>query len=179
MMYCTQCGARNREEEEVCWQCHTRLMRRRQTVPGQSRKTDPEMQSSWSTPPDRDRPSLDQAPTSPSTSTWTSPPHIEKYEPYQSQLQGPHQPQSLQSPASSQSILAMVLSILGVVGCGPLSAIPGLFLGWREMKAIKEGRSSPAGVGFAKVGFYLGLIVTVLSLLGGLFWFFSFLAWLL
>jgi hypothetical protein len=76
------------------------------------------------------------------------------------------------SPASTRSIVAMVLSILGIVGCGPLTAVPGLILGWLELKAIREGRSSQAGLGFAKVGFYLGAILTVLTFLFLLGWIF-------
>ena len=178
-MYCTQCGARNREEEEACWQCQARLTRRRQTVPGQSRRTDPEMEAPWTPSQNRGERPPDAAPAG------NTPRSTEGYEPYQSQLQGPwgandpQQSQAFQSPASSRSIIAMVLSILGVIGCGPLSALPGLLLGWFEMKAIKEGRSSLAGDGYAKVGFYLGLIVTALALLAGVLWFFSLLAWLI
>jgi hypothetical protein len=76
------------------------------------------------------------------------------------------------SPASTRSIVAMVLSILGIVGCGPLTAVPGLILGWLELRAIREGRAPQSGLGFAKVGFYLGAILTVLTFLFLLGWIF-------
>jgi hypothetical protein len=64
----------------------------------------------------------------------------------------------------------MILSIVSIVTCGPFLSIPGLVLGKMEMNAIREGRASQAGETFAKVGFYLGLAVTVLSCLGGFIW---------
>lgn len=76
------------------------------------------------------------------------------------------------APASNRSIIAMVLSILGFVGCGPVTAVPGLILGWLELRAIREGRAPLAGQGFAKVGFYLGAILTALMVLFLLGWIF-------
>lgn len=66
------------------------------------------------------------------------------------------------SGASGRSILAMVLSIIGIAGCGPLTSIAGIILGKQELTAIREGRAGREGTVFAKVGYYLGIITTVL-----------------
>jgi len=61
--------------------------------------------------------------------------------------------------ASGRSIASMVLSIASVVPCiGLLTCLLGLILGGLEMKAIKEGRSSPKGRGFALAGLIIGIV---------------------
>ena len=62
--------------------------------------------------------------------------------------------------ASGRAITAMILSIAGLIFCGWLTSIPGMILGKVEMNAIRDGRASQAGSGFAKVGFYGGIAVT-------------------
>ena len=62
--------------------------------------------------------------------------------------------------ASGRAITSMILSIVGLIFCGWLTSIPGLILGKVEMNAIRDGRASQAGSGFAKVGFYGGIAVT-------------------
>jgi hypothetical protein len=43
-----------------------------------------------------------------------------------------------------------------------------MILGKMEMNAIRDGKSPKAGETFAKVGFYLGLVMTILLCLGDL-----------
>jgi len=64
----------------------------------------------------------------------------------------------------------MVLSLISIVTCGPLLSIPGMILGKSEMNAIAEGRSPNAGETYAKIGFYVGIGVTLLSCLGIVAW---------
>jgi hypothetical protein len=68
----------------------------------------------------------------------------------------------------------MVLSIISVVTCGPFLSIPGMIMGKMEMSAIRQGQSPQAGENFAKAGFYVGLVVTILSCLVGLLYAFFF-----
>ncbi len=56
----------------------------------------------------------------------------------------------------------MILSVISIFTCGPLLSVPGMIVGKMEMNAIRQGQASPAGENFAKVGFYVGLVVTIL-----------------
>jgi uncharacterized membrane protein YjgN (DUF898 family) len=79
-----------------------------------------------------------------------------------------------QQSASSQAITAFVLSILGIVCCGLLAPIS-WYLANQELQAIREGRSPVAGEGLVKVASILGIVGTVLLVLGfiiGLIWLF-------
>lgn len=67
-----------------------------------------------------------------------------------------------QPSASNQAIMALVLSILGIVcSCGIFSII-GWILASQELKAIRAGRSPAAGEGISKVAQILGIIGTIL-----------------
>lgn len=71
-----------------------------------------------------------------------------------------------QESASGRAITVLVLGILGILMpcCIPIPAVA-WFLGSQELKAIQAGTSPRAGEGFAKVGWILGIIGTVLALL--------------
>ena len=75
--------------------------------------------------------------------------------------------------ASGRAIMAMILSLVGIFLCGLFTSIPGMILGKMEMDAIREGRAPAAGDGFAKTGFYVGMVGTGLSLLCGGFYLLS------
>ena len=81
----------------------------------------------------------------------------------------PYQYQPQQS-ASTQSIVSLVLGILGFVCC-PLFAPVGWFLASQELKAVQAGASPPASEGIAKAGMIVGIIGTVYMGLV-LLWFF-------
>ena len=70
-----------------------------------------------------------------------------------------------QGGASGRAIAALVLGIISVVMCCTPAGIVGIVLGKMEMNAIQEGRAPRAGESVAKVGFYLGIVATALSLL--------------
>jgi Domain of unknown function (DUF4190)/zinc-ribbon domain len=142
-MICTSCGTTNRDDAQFCRGCGTAL----------------------TAPP---RPSANPRPSEPPG-----------YAGYQSQYApGPGNP--LQAPnygnyqapmpagPSGKATASMILSILSLVTCLPLLSIPGMIMGKMEMNAIAEGRSSPAGLGYAKAGFWIGLISTILLCGGGI-----------
>ena len=70
--------------------------------------------------------------------------------------------------ASQRAIIAVVLTVAGLFCCGPLTSIPAAIVGWMEMDAIKKGQSPPAGMWMAQVGLWGGIIVTILTTVGGL-----------
>ena len=79
------------------------------------------------------------------------------------------QPQAASGGASQRAIIALVLTIIGLVFCcGPLAGIPAAIVGWMEMDAIKKGQSPPAGMWMAQVGLWGGIIVTILTTVGGI-----------
>ncbi len=71
--------------------------------------------------------------------------------------------------ASSNAIIALVLGILSFISCGILAAIPAWIMGKREINEINSGRSSQAGMTFAKIGMWLGIINIILSVLAIIF----------
>jgi hypothetical protein len=78
--------------------------------------------------------------------------------------------------ASSKATTALVLGIIGLVCCG-LCAPFAWYIGSAEMKQIKAGLSSQAGKSFAQIGMILGIIGTILFILGiiaGIIWFLFF-----
>lgn len=71
---------------------------------------------------------------------------------------------------SGRAIASVILTICALVlCCGVLTSIPGAILGWLEISAIKEGRSSPGGLMFAQIGLWGGIIITILAIIGYIF----------
>jgi uncharacterized Tic20 family protein len=71
-------------------------------------------------------------------------------------------------PESSQATLALILGILSVL----VLSILGPFAWWiggKEKRAIDAGRRDPANRGVAVAGWVLGIIGTILLILGVLF----------
>lgn len=158
-MFCTRCGTPNPDDASFCRNCSATL-----TKPGASPR--PTSSSGSSTSPHYQPPTIASRPQ--------PPPEQAPYPGYQGfpiQQNEYIRPSAVpQGGASGRAIAAMVLSILSLFTCGPLMSIPGAILGKMEMNAIRNGQASAAGETFAKVGFYLGLGVTVLSCLGGIVW---------
>ncbi|MEO8663991.1 MAG: DUF4190 domain-containing protein [Ignavibacteria bacterium] len=71
--------------------------------------------------------------------------------------------------ASSNAIIALVLGILSFISCGIIAAIPAWIMGKKEINEINAGRSSQAGLTFAKIGMWLGIINIILSILAIIF----------
>ena len=74
-------------------------------------------------------------------------------------------------PKSSQATTALVLSILGLVCCGPLAVI-GAVMGRSEVNAIGRGEIDPTQHGTAQAGFVIGLIGSILWGIGIAFYVF-------
>jgi hypothetical protein len=58
-----------------------------------------------------------------------------------------------------------MLTICGLLLCCALTSVPGAILGWMEVSAIKQGRSSPSGMMMAQIGLWGGVVISVLTLL--------------
>ncbi|CAN5312044.1 hypothetical protein BH20ACI1_BH20ACI1_05190 [soil metagenome] len=68
------------------------------------------------------------------------------------------------SGASGRAIAATVLAVCGLLlCCGPFTGIPGAILGWMEMTAIKEGKSSLNGMLWAQIGLWGGIASSVIG----------------
>ena len=76
-------------------------------------------------------------------------------------------PQTNSGGPSQRAIAALVLTIAGLFCCGPLTSIPAAIVGWMEADAIKKGQAPPGGMWMAQVGLWGGIIVTILTTIGG------------
>lgn len=70
-----------------------------------------------------------------------------------------------QYPEASQATTILVLGILGVIVCGVLAPIAWV-MGNTELEAIDSGRRPPENRGTANAGRILGIIGTVLLVVG-------------
>lgn len=70
-----------------------------------------------------------------------------------------------QPQAKSQATLVLVLGILGIVCCGILAPIA-WYLGNKEMRKIKAGQLPAQNEGMARAGMILGIVGSVLLVLG-------------
>ena len=151
-MFCTNCGQTNRNDAQFCTKCGNNLH------PG-------------FTPP-----SVTENPTMP-----LPPPSITDDSPYQPPIGSNYPSQNipqytppsfadyappLPGSASGRAIASLVLAIVSLFTCGPILSIPAAIMGKLEMDAIKVGKASAAGMGYAKAGFWIGLIWTILSCFG-------------
>ncbi len=74
-------------------------------------------------------------------------------------------PQNAAYPEQSQATTILVLGILGIICCGPLG-IAAWVMGNNELAAIDAGRRSPKSRSTANAGRIMGIIGTVLLVLG-------------
>jgi hypothetical protein len=65
----------------------------------------------------------------------------------------------------SQGVAALVLSILGFVGCCLITCPIGWYLGDAEIQGIEAGHRDPANHGMANAGRIIGIVGTVLLVL--------------
>jgi TRAP-type C4-dicarboxylate transport system permease small subunit len=68
-------------------------------------------------------------------------------------------------PEPSQATTALVLGIVGVILCGVLAPFAWV-IGSKEVKAIDAGRRDPSNRGVATAGKILGIVGTVLLVVG-------------
>ena len=74
--------------------------------------------------------------------------------------------------SSGRATTSLILGILGIICCGLLAPIA-WYLGSQELQAIAAGQSPAGGEGLAKAGKILGIIGTVLLVLGVVWIFFA------
>lgn len=163
-MFCTRCGANNPDTDQFCRSCSAPLLK-----PGAQQQ-----------PGASSGPAQSQYPYSTPGAGQQQPP--QSYPPY-SGYQGYPNPQasysnqmSGQQGASGRAIAALIVSIVSLVICCWPAGIVGAVLGKMEMNAIQEGRAPQAGETMAKVGFYLGIAGTAISLLFTALYFLRFFA---
>jgi ribosomal protein L40E len=171
-MFCTRCGSPNPNDASTCSNCSAPLVRRTSQVPPRATSPSATDPASSEYAPTRRYHDPSRPPASNPSSGYgdpgyggqPQPPGYQPYQGYQSTYAGytPPLPQS----ASGRALTAMILSIVSMFTCGPFLSIPGMIMGKAEMNAIREGQAPPAGEAFAKVGFYLGLVLNVIFGLG-------------
>ncbi|HET8602922.1 MAG TPA: DUF4190 domain-containing protein [Marmoricola sp.] len=81
---------------------------------------------------------------------------------------GPGQPVYGQPQSSTKAIVALVLGILGLVGCGIIAGIPALIVGRSAVKEIDASGGRIGGRGMATAGWVLGVVEIVLAVIGGI-----------
>jgi Domain of unknown function (DUF4190)/zinc-ribbon domain len=142
-MYCTQCGTANSDELRFCSNCGAPMVRRGDTP--QTRVSSGSVQT--------------PTPAYPSQSAYPAYPGSQAYSMH-----------SKEAGASGRAVISMILSVISPFTCWLFLSIPGLILGKMEMNAIRDGQAPKAGETFAKIGFYVGLVVTGLSLVLPVIW---------
>src|SRR5689334_7312997 len=84
----------------------------------------------------------------------------------------PAPPAAPTAAGSSRATTTLVLGILGFLCC-QLCAPFAWYFGKKEVQVIKDGTSPAAGQGFAMAGMVLGIIGTILLVLGVIWIFFA------
>lgn len=83
-------------------------------------------------------------------------------------------PESVAYPEKSQATTALVLGIFGLICCGPLAIVCWIMAN-NEIAGIEAGLRSPSNQGTARAARVVGIIGTVLFVVGilvsGLWWF--------
>ncbi|MCC2669156.1 MAG: hypothetical protein K0Q72_1627 [Armatimonadetes bacterium] len=74
-----------------------------------------------------------------------------------------------QEKPSTNAIIALVLGILSVMGGNILTGIPAWILGKKELSTIDAGQAPAAGRTMASIGMWLGIVATVLTIVGAIF----------
>lgn len=160
-MFCNECGTDNKDDARFCRNCAAPLI-----------KAEPAQPPSGSSSPYDPSPG---APGSyqdygasggyggyqPGQSVMPSPP---SYPGYQDNYGGYNPP--AQGNASPRAIASMIMSLISIATCGPLLSVPGAIMGKMELNDIAAGRASKAGETFAKIGYYAGLVLSILYLIG-------------
>ncbi|MFN0121831.1 MAG: zinc-ribbon domain-containing protein [Blastocatellia bacterium] len=186
-MFCNQCGTENKDDARFCRNCAMPLVpissypdaaQTPVASPQPEFRTPPA--NPWNTPGTADygadtgqgQTSLASRPYSPnqplSSAAGPNQPlesqvtGYQQYQGYQTTYAGYNPPMSTGGNASGRAITAMILSLISIGTCGPFLSIPGMILGKMELNAIREGKAPKAGETFAKIGFWAGLVLTVL-----------------
>jgi hypothetical protein len=70
---------------------------------------------------------------------------------------------------ASGAVTALVLGILGLVMCGPFTAVPAIIVGRNATREIDASHGQLEGRSMAQAGFILGIVGTVVGALAFLF----------
>jgi len=154
-MFCTRCGANNLDTDQFCRSCSAPLVKTGGAQSQGASSGSGQQPYPYSTPGSSQQQQPPQG--------YTPYPGYQGYPPaqhgYANQMSGQ------QGSASGRAIAAMIVSIISLVMCCWPASIVGIVLGKMEMNAIQEGRAPQSGETMAKVGFYLGIASTAISLL--------------
>lgn len=71
--------------------------------------------------------------------------------------------------AGTRAIVGVVLVISSLFCCF-FTSVPAAIVGWLEVGAIKRGESSQDGLMMAQIALWGGIVITVLSVIGGVLW---------
>ena len=161
-MFCTRCGTANPDENLFCLNCNSEL--KRPTTPQRPPQTQ-RQGGEYRRPGFSDPVSDPYSNPDPNPIPIPTPPPQALEPPYPGYRASYSPPPQVAASASGRAVASMILSLVAIVTCGPLLSIPGWILGKQELDAIKAGQAPHAGETFAKIGYYGGIVVTVLSCL--------------
>lgn len=82
------------------------------------------------------------------------------------QYPGGQFPGGPQYPKSNKAVVALVLVLVGFFCCGPFTSVPAIFVAKSELDAIKAGQADPSNTTLAQVGFWGGIALTALAIIG-------------
>ncbi|WP_229053627.1 DUF4190 domain-containing protein [Aeromicrobium sp. Leaf350] len=71
---------------------------------------------------------------------------------------------------NSKAVVALVLGILAFVCCGPFTGIPAFIVGRKAKREIEQSQGTQSGAGLATAGWILGLVSSILFVLGAILW---------
>jgi hypothetical protein len=143
-MLCSRCGTENAVGSQFCTRCWSPMQQSASAGGTQSgRPLDTAPRSSYETVPQIPAPPFGQIGPA---SQWTHP----STQPYA-------QPRS----AGSRAVVALVLGALSSFMWCPALSIAAILVGRSELKAIEMGQSPREGHTFAKVGYILGVVFTI------------------
>ena len=70
---------------------------------------------------------------------------------------------------SANGVVILVLGILSLVGFGCLTGLPAWIMGNSALKEIESGQADPSERGLVQAGRIIGMIMSILTILGILF----------
>lgn len=68
-------------------------------------------------------------------------------------------------PTNGHAVAALVLGVISLTGCSFVTGIPAMILGRMAQREIAESQGRSAGHDLATLGFWLGLVATVVGTL--------------
>ncbi len=71
---------------------------------------------------------------------------------------------------NGKAITALVLGLVSFLCCGPFTGIPAFFIGRKAKREIAASNGTQTGEGLATAGWILGLISSILFVLGAILW---------